>query len=127
MALSPEIAQGFREYTSAKDLWEALIEVYKGNEYIRQSRHDLLWQKFNMFNHILGESLEVQLQQFITLTTEMSTAGINLSHLEINKKLLKSLPRSWDMNVAVIKKTRDLSSLILADVMAIIKACDMDD
>ena len=32
MALSPDIAQGFREYTSTKDLWETLIEVYEGNE-----------------------------------------------------------------------------------------------
>ena len=32
MALSPDIAQGFREYTSDKALWEALIEVYEGNE-----------------------------------------------------------------------------------------------
>ena len=32
MALSPDIAQGFREYESAKALWEALIEVYKGND-----------------------------------------------------------------------------------------------
>ena len=29
MALSPDIAQGFRECTSAKALWEALIEVVK--------------------------------------------------------------------------------------------------
>ena len=58
MALSPEIAQGFREYTSAKALWEALIEVYEGNEDMRESRQDMLRQKFNMFNYILGESLE---------------------------------------------------------------------
>ena len=32
MTLSLEIAQGFREYTSAKALWEALIELYEGNE-----------------------------------------------------------------------------------------------
>ena len=32
MALSPDIAHGFREYTSTKALWEALIEVYEGNE-----------------------------------------------------------------------------------------------
>ncbi|KAI3723685.1 hypothetical protein L2E82_35441 [Cichorium intybus] len=28
MALSPEISQGFREYKSAKALWDALIDVY---------------------------------------------------------------------------------------------------
>lgn len=127
MALSPEIAQGFREYTSAKSLWQALVEVYEGNEDMKQSRQDLLRQKFNMFNHVLGESLEAQLQRFTTLTTEMSTAGITLSNGEINKKVLNSLPRSWDMNVSVIKKTKDLNKLSLAEVMAIIKACDMDD
>ena len=31
MALTPEIAQGFREYTDAKSLWEALTAVYEGN------------------------------------------------------------------------------------------------
>ena len=38
MALSHDIAQGFREYTSAKALWEALIEVYEGNEDMKESR-----------------------------------------------------------------------------------------
>nr|KAJ0186207.1 hypothetical protein LSAT_V11C900484210 [Lactuca sativa] len=80
-----------------------------------------------MFNHVLGESLEAQLQRFVTLTTEMSMNGISLPRTEINKKLLNSLPRSWDMNVAEIKKNRDLSKLSLAEVMAINKACDVDD
>ncbi|KAI3723678.1 hypothetical protein L2E82_35434 [Cichorium intybus] len=127
MALSPNIAQGFREYKSVKSLWEALIEVYEGNDDMKQSIQDLLCQRLNMFNHVLGEMLEIQLQRFITLNTKMSTAGIVFSKIKVNKKLLNSLPRSWDMNVAVIKKTRDLSKLSLSEVMAIIKFCDMDD
>ncbi|KAL4555263.1 hypothetical protein LXL04_037878 [Taraxacum kok-saghyz] len=80
-----------------------------------------------MFNHVLGENLEMQLQLFITLTTEMSSAEIVLPRSEVNKKLLKSLPRSWDMNVSVIKKTKDLNKMLLAETMAVIKACDMND
>ena len=57
----------------------------------------------------------------------MSTTGIDLSCSEINKKLLNSLPRSCAMNLAVIKKTRDLSKHTISEVIAIIKACDMDD
>ncbi|KAI3767877.1 hypothetical protein L2E82_18306 [Cichorium intybus] len=68
MALSPDIAQGFREYKSAKALWEALVKVYEGNEDMRQSRQDLLRQRFNLFNHVLGETLEVQLQR-LSLST----------------------------------------------------------
>ena len=127
MALAPDIAQGFREYTSAKSLWEALIEVYEGNEDMKQSRQDLLRQKFNMFNHVMGESLDQQLQRFIALTTEMGSAGVSVSRHEINKKLLNSLPISWNNNVSVIKSTKDLGRISLAEVMAIIKAFAMDD
>ena len=80
-----------------------------------------------MFNHVLGETLENKLQRFITLTTKMSYAGVMVTRSEINKKLLNSLPKSWDMNVSVIKKTKDLNRLSLAEMMAIIKACDLDD
>ncbi|KAI3708720.1 hypothetical protein L2E82_38115 [Cichorium intybus] len=127
MALSPDIAERYREYKFAKALWEALIKVYEGNEDMRQSRHDLLRQRFNLFNHVLGETLEAQLQRFITLNTELSTAGIVLSRSKINKKLLNSLPRNWAMHVAVIKRTKDLNSLSLSKILAVIKACDMDD
>ena len=94
---------------------------------MKQSKQLLLRQRFNMFNHVLGENLEMQLQRFITLTSEMRSAGIMLPRSEINKKLLTSLPRSWDMNVSVIKKTKDLNKMLLAETMAVIKACDVDD
>ncbi|XP_076881991.1 uncharacterized protein LOC143530310 [Bidens hawaiensis] len=88
MALSPKIAQGFRELQSAKALWEALIEVYEGNEDMKCSRQVLLCQKFNMFNHVLGESLESHLQRFVTLVTEMRSANIHLTLIETNNKLV---------------------------------------
>ncbi|KAI3700163.1 hypothetical protein L2E82_44782 [Cichorium intybus] len=127
MALSPEIAQGLREYKTAKTLWEALIDVYEGNEDMKQSLQEMLRQRFNMFNHILGESLEAQLQRFITLKTELTTNGIYYPRVDVNKKLLNSLLKSWDVNVAVIKKTRDLGRLSLSEIMAVIKSMAMDD
>lgn len=91
MPLSPDIAQRFREYTSTKALWEALIEVYEGNEHMKESQQYMLRQKFNMFKNILGETLETQLQHFTTLTTEMSSTEIYETRSEMNKKLLNSL------------------------------------
>ena len=84
---------------------------------MKESRQDMLRQNFNIFDYIPGETLETQLQRFTTLTTEMNIAGIFLSKSEINKKLLNSLPKSWDMNVAVIKKTKDLNRLSIAEVI----------
>ena len=79
-----------------------------------------------MFNHILGESLEAQLQRFSTLTTEISTAGIVMPRSEINKKLLNSLHEKWDHHVFVIKKTSNLNNMTLAETLAVIKSFDMD-
>ena len=91
--------------------------VNKGIEDMKESRQDMLRQNFNMFNYIPGETLEAWLQRFTTLTTEMNIFGIFLTKSEINKKLLNALPKSWDMNVVVIKKTKDLSRLSIADVI----------
>lgn len=101
--------------------------MYEGNEDMRESRQDMLRQQFNLFNHVLGESFEQQLQRFTKLTTDLSAAGVIVLCSEINKKLLNSLPRSWDLNVLVIKKTKNLSRMSLAETMAVIKACEMDD
>ena len=84
---------------------------------MKESRQDMLRQNFNIFDYIPGETLETQLQRFTTLTTEMNIARIFLSMFEINKKLLNSLSKSWDMNVVDIKKTKDLNRLSLADVI----------
>nr|KAJ0191548.1 hypothetical protein LSAT_V11C800412810 [Lactuca sativa] len=92
-------------------------KVYEGVENMKESRQDMLRQNFNIFDYIPRETLETQLQRFTTLTTEMNIAGIFLSKSEINKKLLNSLPKSWDMNVAIIKKTKDLNHLSLTDVI----------
>ena len=84
---------------------------------MKESRQDILRQNFNMFDYIPGETLEAQLQRFTTLTTEMNIAGIFLTKSKINKRLLNSLPKSWDMNVAVIKKTKDLNRLSIVEVI----------
>ena len=94
---------------------------------MKQSRQDILRQKFNMFNYVLGETLENQMQRFITLTTEMSSDGVMVTKSKINKKLLNSLPKSWDTNVSATKKTKDLNRLSLVETMALIKACDLDE
>ncbi|KAI3774052.1 hypothetical protein L1987_48595 [Smallanthus sonchifolius] len=87
MALSPDIAHSFKDCTSAKQLWQSLEKVFEGNDDMKASRKEMLLQKFNMFNHILGGSLEVQLQRFTKLVTEMMGAKIELSRADLNRKL----------------------------------------
>ena len=125
--LTPEISQCFREITDAKTLWNALIDMYEGNTEMKESRKEMLNNKFNTFNYIVGESLDDQIQRFVTLITEMKSNKIENTNGVINKKLLNSLPRNWDMNVGLIKSTKNLDNLNLTEMVSVIKSHEMND
>ncbi|XP_076944693.1 uncharacterized protein LOC143615455 [Bidens hawaiensis] len=78
MCLSTEITQTLRECTTAKALWDAFVEKFKGNLDIRESRKEMLNREFNMFNHVQGETLSSLLNRFEALNTKMRNAGILL-------------------------------------------------
>ena len=40
LGLGPDIAIGFRTCKSGKELWESLIDIYKGNEDMKESRRN---------------------------------------------------------------------------------------
>ncbi|KAM0041663.1 hypothetical protein Hdeb2414_s0011g00368951 [Helianthus debilis subsp. tardiflorus] len=110
-ALVLEINVGVREAKSVQELWNSLLAMYEGNEEMKESKRDMLTQRFNMFNHFPGETLENQIQRFISLISEMRTHDMPLQNSVVNKKLLNALPRSWDTNVTLIKRTKDLTRM----------------
>ena len=125
--LTPEISQCFREITDARSLWNALIDMYEGNTEMKETRKEMLNNRFNTFNYVVGESLDDQIQRFVTLITEMKTNKIENSNRVINKKLLNAPPRNWDMNVGLIKSTKNLDNLNLTQMVSIIKSHEMND
>ncbi|KAJ0839390.1 putative transcription factor interactor and regulator CCHC(Zn) family [Helianthus annuus] len=127
MGLGPDIAIGFRTCKSAKELWDSLIEVYEGNEDMKESRRNLLQQNFNNFNHIYGETIDNQIQRFVKLVTQMQMEEIHTTNASSNRQLLNALPKSWDHHVAMIKKTKDLARCTLSEMISHIKACELDD
>ncbi|KAJ0446497.1 putative transcription factor interactor and regulator CCHC(Zn) family [Helianthus annuus] len=127
MGFCPDIAIGFRTCKSAKELWESLIDVYEGNEDMKESRRNLLRQNFNNFNHIYGETVDNQIQRFVKLVTQMQMEEIHTSNASTNRQLLNALPKSWDHHVAMIKKTKDLARCSLSEMISHIKACELDD
>ncbi|XP_022004663.1 uncharacterized protein LOC110902270 [Helianthus annuus] len=127
MGLGSDIAMGFRTCKSAKEMWEALIDVYEGNEDMRESRRNLLRQNFNNFNYIYGETIENQIQRFSKIVTQMDLEEILPSKAAQNRQLLNALPKSWDNHVAMIKRTKDLARCTLTEMISHIKACELDD
>ncbi|KAK9065379.1 hypothetical protein SSX86_016762 [Deinandra increscens subsp. villosa] len=127
MALTPDIAQGFKHCKTAKQLWNALIVAYEGNPDIKASRKQMLKQKFNLFNHIQGESFEAQVQRYVSLMAEMSSYGVEPDTEDKNLKLLNSLPKSWNTNISIIKDNNRLSEVTLDELINKLKSKMIDD
>ncbi|KAL8257368.1 hypothetical protein R6Q59_029409 [Mikania micrantha] len=121
--------------------WLFQMMLLMGSSYVRQlSSCGVLWLKglkeiktcervartCKAFKHIKGESLEAQLNRFTHLMTEMTSAGIEMSKGEVNKKLLNSLPYNWNSNCTTIKRTKDMYKTSLSELISIINSYDMD-
>ncbi|XP_076907456.1 uncharacterized protein LOC143563913 [Bidens hawaiensis] len=92
VCLSHEISQTLRDYTTTKGLWNALLRKFEGNIEMKNNRKGMLKGEFNMFNYVQGESVTRLIHRFETLITKIKSAGIEYDQIEINDKLLNSLP-----------------------------------
>lgn len=96
MCLDKKITQSVKECNTAKDLLDALVEKSEGSVDMKESITEMSNGEFNIFNHIQGESIESVIDRFEALTTKMRSASIIREIMEINKKLLNSLPYTWN-------------------------------
>ncbi|XP_076931584.1 uncharacterized protein LOC143596753 [Bidens hawaiensis] len=92
VCLSREIALTLRDHIMAKGLWDALINKFEGNIEMRNNKKGMLKGEFNMFNYVQGESIPSLIQRFETLITKIKSSSIEYDQVEINDKMLNSLP-----------------------------------
>ncbi|KAI3813637.1 hypothetical protein L1987_18366 [Smallanthus sonchifolius] len=64
----------------------------------------MLQTQFQMFSYIPGESLDSHINRYTMLIGECMKAGMMLSNISINKKLLHSLPPAWSSITMNIKE-----------------------
>ncbi|XP_076949135.1 uncharacterized protein LOC143621664 [Bidens hawaiensis] len=95
LGLSWEILTTVNHQKNAKDMYDAVIEMFEGNTELRDIKKDRLKQQLDRFKFKEGESLKLVLQRFMTIVNEIRTTNLQISDFELNKKLLSSLSGKW--------------------------------
>ncbi|KAI3711964.1 hypothetical protein L1987_70513 [Smallanthus sonchifolius] len=126
MALPMDIFNIFAEYTTAKDLWAALCTRYEGSEDVRESKRDLIKKQYAMFSSVRGESISDLINRFSSIVSRLKVMGVEYPTLDLNKKLLDSLPEEWNMYRIMIKKTENLSALSQQEVYSILESYEIE-
>ncbi|GJU05448.1 retrovirus-related pol polyprotein from transposon TNT 1-94 [Tanacetum coccineum] len=92
----------------AKDLWERVQLLMQGTSLTKQERECKMYDAFDKFAHIKGESLHQYYLRFTQLINDMNIYKMKLEQFQVNTKLLNSLPPEWSMFVTNVKLVRDL-------------------
>ncbi|GJV81063.1 hypothetical protein Tco_1516933 [Tanacetum coccineum] len=92
----------------AKDLWKKVQLLMQGTSLTKQERECKLYDAFDKFTHIKGESLHRYYLRFTQLINDMNIYKMKMEQFQVNTKFLNSLPPKWSKFVTDVKLVKDL-------------------
>ncbi|GJW83341.1 retrovirus-related pol polyprotein from transposon TNT 1-94 [Tanacetum coccineum] len=105
----------------AKDLWERVQLLMQGTLFINHERECKLYDAFDKFAHIKGESLHRYYLRFTQLINDMNIYKIKLEKFQVNTKFLNNLPPEWSKFMTDVKLVKDLHTTNFDQLHAYLK------
>nr|GEU75415.1 hypothetical protein [Tanacetum cinerariifolium] len=106
--LPSDIYSLFNHHRVSKDLWERIQLLMQGISLTKQDSECKLYDAFDKFVHIKGESLHQYYLRFTQLINDMNIYNMKLEQFQVNTKFLNSLPLEWSKFVNDVKLVKDL-------------------
>ncbi|GKD37546.1 hypothetical protein Tco_1257753, partial [Tanacetum coccineum] len=91
-----------------KDLWERIQLLMQDTSLTKQERECKLYDEFDKFVHIKGESLHQYYLRFTQLINDINIYKMKLKQFQVNTKFLNSLPPEWSKFMTDVKLVKDL-------------------
>ena len=104
-------------YKTAKEIWDKLIVTHEGTEQVKESRVSLLVHNYELFKMKPDETIPQMFTRFTDIINGLTSLGKIYTNAEIVRKVLRSLPKSWETKVIAITEAKDLSKLSLDELM----------
>ncbi|GKE00617.1 hypothetical protein Tco_1388600 [Tanacetum coccineum] len=92
----------------ANDLLEKVQLLMQGTSLTKQERECKLYDAFDKFTHIKGESLHQYYLRFTQMINDMNIYKMKMEQFQVNTKFLNSLPPEWSKFVTNVKLVKDL-------------------
>ncbi|XP_073017799.1 uncharacterized protein [Primulina eburnea] len=79
--------------STAKEIWEKLIQIFEGNEQVTENKLSVAMKKFENLKMKAGETLSEFDERFNSLVNELAALGKEYDNREIALKVMRALPR----------------------------------
>ncbi|GKE01963.1 hypothetical protein Tco_1389946 [Tanacetum coccineum] len=106
--LPPDVYALVNHQEAAKDSWDRVMMLMKGTKLSYQERECRLYNLFDKFAHVQGETLYDYYWRFSYQINDMHTIGMTMQQVQVNTKFLNALPSEWSKFVTDVKLAKSL-------------------
>ncbi|GJS79777.1 hypothetical protein Tco_0729658 [Tanacetum coccineum] len=96
------------DFQASKDMWDRVNLLMKGTELSYQERECKLYNEFDKFTLVKGETLYEYYCRFAQLINDMHTIGMTMQQVQVNTKFLNALQPEWSKFVTDVKLAKNL-------------------
>nr|GEV18130.1 hypothetical protein [Tanacetum cinerariifolium] len=116
LALPDEHQLRFSKYETAKELWEAILKTFGGNEATKKTKKNQLKLQYGNFKAEGSENLEQTFNILQAIVSHVEFMDVEIEQDDLNQKFLTSLASEWLMYTIVWRNRDDLDTMSLDDV-----------
>nr|GEW25604.1 hypothetical protein [Tanacetum cinerariifolium] len=98
----------FNHFKVEKEIWDRVKLLMQGMKLSLQERECKLYDEFDKFSFVKGETLYHYYWRFAQVINNMNVINMLMRPVQVNTKLLNSLPPEWSKFVTDVKLARDL-------------------
>ncbi|GJX10515.1 retrovirus-related pol polyprotein from transposon TNT 1-94 [Tanacetum coccineum] len=109
--LPPDVYALVNHQEASKDIWDRVKLLIKGTDLSYQEHECGLYNLFDKFAYVQGETLYEYYWRFSQLINDMHTIGMTMQQVQVNTKFLNALPSEWSKFVTDVKYL-DLLALV---------------
>ncbi|XP_073124475.1 uncharacterized protein [Henckelia pumila] len=125
-ALDKNMFSKIKTCSSAKEIWEKLTQLCEGNDQTKENKLTIAIQMFDNAKMKSGETMTEFDEIFSNIICELIALGKIYTNREIALKVMRALPREWDVKTISMRESKDLNKLELHDLFADLKAYEFE-
>nr|GEX16030.1 hypothetical protein [Tanacetum cinerariifolium] len=95
LALPDEHQLRFSKYETAKELWEAILKTFGGNEATKKTKKNQLKQQYGNFKPEGSETLKQTFNRLQAIVSHFEFMDVEIEQDDLNQKFLTSLAPEW--------------------------------
>ena len=111
--------------TVAKDAWEILKTTHEGTSKVKMSRLQLLATKFENLKMEEWECIHDFHMNILEIANACTTLGERMTDEKLVRKILRSLPKRFDMKVTAIEEAQDICSMRVDELIGSLQTFEL--